>query len=106
MKLVVCGIGGVFCGFAGCDINIRNFKVRELATWWSINCVSMVMVMVINCISMVIEFQDLIALLLGLLIFGWWLADWVRSDCSSYQRSIHVGLICFDNLPKFSNPLL
>ena len=66
----------------------------------------MVMVMVINCISMVIEFQDLIALLLGLLIFGWWLADWVRSDCSSYQRSIHVGLICFDNLPKFSNPLL
>ena len=45
VKLVVCGIGGVFCGFAGCDINIRNFKVRALATLWIIHCISMVMVM-------------------------------------------------------------
>ena len=26
-------------------------------------------------------FQDLVALLAGLLVFGWWLADWVRSGC-------------------------
>ena len=24
-------------------------------------------------------FQDLVALLAGLLVIGWWLADWVRS---------------------------
>ena len=32
VKLVVCGMGGVLCGFAacGCDIDVRNFKVIEL----------------------------------------------------------------------------
>ena len=26
-------------------------------------------------------FQDLVALLAGLLVIGWWLADWVRCEC-------------------------
>ena len=42
-------------------------------------------------------FQDLVALLAGLLVFGWWLADWIRSRCV---------LSCLHTLDMLDNDIL
>ena len=39
VKLVVCGIGGVFCLLSSAgsfDINFRNFKVRTFTKWYMV----------------------------------------------------------------------
>ena len=68
-KLMLGSFGGLIFLF-GCDPCIRDTNVRKLKVilcrtviaidWW---CV-----------------QDVVAVLAGLLIFGWWLADWIRSS--------------------------
>ena len=46
-----------------------------------------------------VMFQDLAALLVGILILSWWLADWIRSGCvlelrpPSTANILHISLM-------------
>merc|ERR1719234_2078640 len=66
IKLVFCGIGGVLCGFAACTCDI-NFK----------------------------NFKDLVALLAGLVIFAWWIGDWVRILLDAFPDGMGRPLLPF-----------
>merc|ERR1711936_332396 len=66
IKLVACGIGGVICGLAACDCRV-NIK----------------------------NAKDMVALLAGLLVFGWWLVDWVRILLDEFPDGMGRPLLPF-----------